>query len=269
MTTCEFWNNIRQIIQGDFSSEGLCALNKYAEDLINGKLLFKRFSSNEQHGCAAGGTAHVIATILACSKDSTDPELKGISDFKRDLKLGKIQTEIIETWAKRIGCWIPNVDISLRNGLGDYIAEGGEAKVYDNGSCLIKCIGLDYFILPALALDRITLHNTYFPETRLAVIGFGRDSDGLFKIIVEQPFIEGHRMTDVEIEKFVLNLGFELKNRRNWTFSTPSIYLSDMHDENVICSDKGTIFVLDCDIRINTPELKAGGIRIYSNDIEY
>lgn len=109
MTTYEFWDNVRHIINNKFSPECLRTLNKYAEDLINGKLLFKRFSSNEQHGCAAGGTAHVVATILACSKDSTDPELKGISDFKRDLKLGKIQTEIIETWAKRTGCWIPNV----------------------------------------------------------------------------------------------------------------------------------------------------------------
>ena len=61
-------------------------------------------------------------------------------------------------------------------------AEGGEAKVYDHGSTLIKSIGLDYFILPIFALDRIALHNTYFPETRLTVLGFGRSKKCLFSL---------------------------------------------------------------------------------------
>jgi hypothetical protein len=38
--------------------------------------------------------------------------------------------------------------------LGEEIAEGGEAKVYDHGTTLIKSIGLDYFVQPILALDR-------------------------------------------------------------------------------------------------------------------
>lgn len=51
--------------------------------------------------------------------------------------------------------------------------------------------------------------------------------------------------------------------------ATPAIYLSDMHDENVIRSDKGNVFVVDCDIRINIPELNAGGIRKLTNEIEF
>ena len=65
------------------------------------------------------------------------------------------------------------------------------------------------------------------------------------------------------------NMGFELRNPRNWTYVTPDIYLSDMHDENVIKSDAGTFFVIDCDIRINTPELKQGGIRNLTTKVEF
>ena len=65
------------------------------------------------------------------------------------------------------------------------------------------------------------------------------------------------------------NMGFQLYNARNWTYATPEIYLSDMHDENVICSPSGTIFVIDCDIRINTPELRCGGIRNLTTEIEF
>ncbi len=141
--------------------------------------------------------------------------------------------------------------------------------MYDNGNTIIKRIGLDYYILPVLALDRITLHNTLFPETRLTVLGFGRTIDGDFQIIVQQPFIHGTALSDDEIRDYVESLGFKLINPRNWTYATPSIYLSDMHDENLIKSPQGNIFVIDCDIRINTPNLKCEGVRKLSNEIEF
>lgn len=151
--------------------------------------------------------------------------------------------------------------------LGEQIAEGGEARVYDNGTTLVKSIGLDYFVQPIFALDRISLHNTYFPETSLSVVGFGRTSDGEFKIIVEQPFIKGNRVSDEEIVTFMQAMGFELRNPRNWTYATPEIYLSDMHDENIIKSETGIVFVIDCDIRINTPALRQGGVRKLTTEI--
>lgn len=144
----------------------------------------------------------------------------------------------------------------------------GEAKVYDHGATLIKTIGLDYFVQPILALDRITLHNAYFPETRLTVLGYGRTMDGDFKIVVEQPFVVGLHVDDGKIASFADRLGFALINSRNWTYATPEIYLSDLHDENVLQSKEGNIFVVDCDIRINTPELCAGGTRTLTTEVE-
>ena len=158
----------------------------------------------------------------------------------------------------------------LRSDLGNKIAEGGEAIVFEHGATLIKSIGLDYFIQPILALDRISLHNTYFPETRLKVLGFGRDDNHDFKIIVEQPFIEGIPVSDEEIARFAKSMGFKLMNPRNWTFATPDIYLSDLHDENVIRSKTSdTLFVVDCDIRINTPELLQGGNRTLTTEVVF
>ncbi len=76
-------------------------------------------------------------------------------------------------------------------------------------------------------------------------------------------------MEDAEIQTFAEKMGFTLMNPRNWTYATPEIYLSDLHDENVIRSANGNVFVVDCDIRINTPELKQGGIRQLTTEIEY
>lgn len=180
---------------------------------------------------------------------------------------GETQALRIEEWAKAVGVWIDDIDESFTNAFGERIAEGGEAIVYDHGATLVKTIGLDYFVEPILALDRISLHNAYFPETALTVLGFGRDAEGNFKIVVEQSFIKGNRMSDEEIAEYMRHMGFELRNPRNWTYATPEIYLSDMHDENVIRSDSGNVFVIDCDIRINTPELKCGGVRSLSTQI--
>ena len=269
MNNADFWASIRSIATNGFLPEGLQQLDKYAEYFINGRIVYQRFSPLEQHGCATGGATNVIATLLAgaeASSDSQDPS--ALSDYQRECQLGAQQESVIERWAKAVGVWTDGVDEQLPKVLGEQIAEGGEAKVYDHGSTLIKSIGLDYFIQPIFALDRIALHNTYFPETRLTVLGFGRNKNGDFKIIVEQPFIDGQPVSDEEIADYMRQMGFELKNPRNWTYATPDIYLSDMHDENVIRSNKSnTIFVVDCDIRINTPELRQGGTRQISNTV--
>lgn len=76
-------------------------------------------------------------------------------------------------------------------------------------------------------------------------------------------------MSDEEIRQYAERLGFRLKNARNWTYATSDIYLSDLHDENVIRSRSGSVFVVDCDIRINTPSLNAGGTRELTNHIHF
>ena len=267
MHQLNLWEEIKLIKETGFSPEGLHQLELYAELFNERKLLYQRFSPAEQHGCSTGGGTHVIATLLAGAEVATSGYVEGsFPDFKRELQSAKKQIETIKAWALRQGVWIDNPEKYLNNQVGDIIAEGGEAKVYDGGSNVIKSIGLDYFIQPIYALDRISLHNAYFPETRLKVVGFG-ENDGEFKIIVEQPYISGLAVTDQEIESFLHKLGFKLHNPKNWTYYTPDIYLSDMHDENIIKSKTGTFFVLDCDIRLNAPFLKTKGTRNLTTDI--
>ena len=269
MSNSEFWESIQTILKEGFTTQNLQKLDSYAEQFISGKLLYKRFSSCEQYGCTTGGSTHVIASLLAGANASTNCSTQAVNSFKKECELAKKQENNIESWARATDCWTENIDVTLSKLLGEKLTEGGEAIVYANGTSLVKSIGLDYFIQPILALDRITLHNTYFPETKFTVIGFGRNGNGDFKILVEQPFIQGTRLTDDEICKFVTSLGFEMKNPHNWTYATPQIYLSDMHDENIIKAKNGSIFVIDCDIRINTPELRQGGIRTLTTNVEF
>lgn len=270
MKTADFWVNINEIISEGFMPEGLQQLDIYAEQFINQSIVYQRFSPAEQYGCATGGSTHVIATLLAGAKAGTNQGTQcEFANFEEELKCASQQAQAIEQWARAVGCWIEDVDCYLSNELGEHIAEGGEALVYDHGASLIKSIGLDYYIQPVFALDRVSLHNAYFPETRLTVLGFGRNSEGEFKIVVEQPFIFGHHIDDEEIGHYLTQMGFQLRNSRNWTYTTADIYLSDVHDENVLQSPKGNIFVVDCDIRINTPYLRLGGKRKLSCEVRF
>ena len=237
MNNADFWASVRAIIAEGFTPEGL---------------------------------QNVIASLLAGAEDRADSDAQtALSERERERQRGAQQEAVVEQWARAVGCWTERVDDSLHRSFGDEIAEGGEAMVYDHGTTLVKSIGLDYFILPILALDRIALHNAYFPETKLTVLGFGRDVKGEFKIICEQPFIGGTHVSDEEIAEYMQRMGFELKNPRNWTYATPDIYLSDMHDENVIRSQTGAICVVDCDIRINTPELRQDGRRELTTEVNF
>ena len=271
MNNADFWASIRAIINEGFTAEGLQQLDIYATEFISRRLVYKRFSPHEQYGCAAGGMANVVATLLAGAEVGSDSEHQAaLDDFKAERQSAARQEIAIEQWSKRVKLWTERVDDTLPQTLGAQIAEGGEAKVYDHGTTLIKSIGLDYFIQPIFALDRISLHNTYFPETKLTVLGFGRDCDGEFKIIVEQPFVAGIPVTEAQIAEFMRRMGFELRNARNWTWARPDIYLSDLHDENVIGSkSSGTIFVVDCDIRINHPGLRQGGTRELTTEVVF
>ena len=199
MNNQDFWHSIHSIIDEGFTANGLSKLESYAEQFITQRLIYKRFSSAEQYGCSMGGSTHVIASLLAGANAAADRGISQELTFKEESELGKTQESLIESWARKVNCWYDNADETLTLELGEQLAEGGEAHVYQHGYNLIKAIGLDYYIQPILALDRISLHNTFFPETRLAVVGFGRFRDETFHIIVEQPYIQGSQMTDEEL----------------------------------------------------------------------
>ena len=109
------------------------------------------------------------------------------------------------------------------------------------------------------------------------------EDDSFYAFLDINPVKQGHTLvvpkhevdyyfdlSDDEIAEYMHQMGFELKNPRNWTWATPEIYLSDMHDENVLRSNRtNTLFVVDCDIRINTPGLRQGGTRQLTTEVSF
>lgn len=110
MNNSDFWTSINTIVEEDFTPGGLSKLERYAEQIVSGQLLYKRFSPQEQHGCATGGPSHVIASLLAGAETEADTNAQGRSCFQRELQRGTQQAKRIERWAKAVGIWMENVD---------------------------------------------------------------------------------------------------------------------------------------------------------------
>ena len=98
MNNADFWASVRAIIAEGFTPEGLLKLDSYAEQFISGRLVYQRFSPREQHGCAAGGTTNVIASLLAGAEDCADSDAaETLSEFERERQGGirTLTTEVI------------------------------------------------------------------------------------------------------------------------------------------------------------------------------
>ena len=114
MNSEDFWASVSKIVKEGFTPEGLKQLDHYAELFINGRLVYQRFSPFEQHGCAAGGATHVVASLLAGAETAPDRDAAPDGDdFKRELQRGAQQADRIERWARAVGCWTERIDDSL------------------------------------------------------------------------------------------------------------------------------------------------------------
>lgn len=256
-------------VSGKWTSGALKELDNLTKDLENGKITYQRFPKEASRTYYKGGRANEAASLLlgANESSSTEDSRSFTERYERDKREQPIQERIIENWAKAKGIWYDNID-SIKG--KDLLAEGGEAKVFAEKSnpTVTKILSTEYFITPQFALDRITLHNILFPSAPLEIKGFGRNSKGKFQFIVEQPFIQGEPATQEEIDKFITKIGFSKSEKdRGNTFLSDDLYLSDLHDENVIKTPQGDLVVIDADLRLNTPDLNRGGKYKVNNSI--
>ena len=96
------------------------------------------------------------------------------------------------------------------------------------------------------------LHNTLFPETQMKVIGFTRDSDGLFRVVLTQPYVPCERLaTKAEIDALAASKGFhDNRDGNGVNYIGERLYLEDMHPANVfIDPQSGKPICIDCIVK--------------------
>ena len=223
-----------------FADTSIQEINNYVDNIQNGTENFPRFNISEHAGLCKGGAPLIGASIVACyattSLTTGGHAESGERKSPANWEIDERQELLIEQWAKAANLWEADSEQILTAEFGPMIAQGAESKVYyrDGLSSVVK-ERVSIYSTTQKALDAIVLHNSLFPETAMKVIGFTRDSDGLFRIVLTQPYINCKRLaTKEEIDSMVFAKGFQdNRNGHGVNYTSDHLALEDMHPANV------------------------------------
>ena len=239
-----------------FSAHTLQLIDNYINDILNGRTNLDRFNLQEHAGLCFADSPLIGAYAACCyARASLEPSPYAPTSqgSPANWEIDAKQEEVVQQWAKAKNLWYPHSEQLISANFGPKIAQGAEAKVYykSGEDSVIKERASIYATL-GKALEAIVLHNSLFPETQMKVIGFTRDSDGLFRIILTQPFIECQRLaTEAEIDEMVAAKGFHNNGDGNGVnYISDRLHLEDMHSANVfidIITGKPTC--IDCIVK--------------------
>ena len=220
-------------------SVSLRIIDSYVKDIQNGTEDFSRFNLSEHAGLCKGGSPLIGASIIACyatASLTSSRNADGSEGSPANWEIDEYQEKLIEKWAKAANLWEDDSEQILISEFGPMIAQGAEAKVYyKEGDFSVIKERTSIYSTTQKALDAIVLHNYLFPETAMKVIGFTRDSDGLMRIIVTQPYVICLRLaTKEEIDDMVSAKGFrDNRNGEGVNYISNRLALEDMHPANV------------------------------------
>ena len=199
--------------------------------------------------------------IIASDRGRVSSAEKGSKAYNRE-----IETEI-ESWAKENNAVVSEQEVESQSFGNEIFGEGGEARAYlskdrktitkfldpykRNENSLSKC------------LENIGVHNAIFWDTPYKVVGVCRDITGKFRLVVEQPFVEGKQYTEDELSEYFdgpmqkvieyfESLGFHgVDNTDGTEFSNGVYYIKDIHFGNVIFTKSGKPRIIDADVKYN------------------
>ena len=246
-----------------FSSEVLQMIDILTNDIQYGRKDFNGFTLPEHAGLCKGGPALIGASVVARyarrSLTSGGNAEGSQGGSPANWQIDEAQEKLIQAWAKAAGLWFEHSDEIMQKNFGPMIAQGAEAKVYyKDGDPSVAKERTSIYSTMQKALEAIALHNYLFPETAMRVIGFTRDSDGLLRIVLTQPYIRCLRLaTKEEIDEMVAGKGF----RDNWNgqgvnYLSDRLALEDMHPANVFIDEiTGRPTCIDCIVKFVVPNL--------------
>lgn len=213
---------------------------QYDKQYWNESGIFELVSSGTSERMPVVTNEAAAATYIARRCSGTDSTQRGDAGHRPTLQA----ESLIEQFARDNGFWIDNTDRTLRLMYGSRIAFGSESIVYFDAKrdLVVKAIDTETYGSVLLALYRVIIHNSLFPEASLNVVGFGRSEFGLFEIVAEQPYISGRYSTFEEVSAELLRLGAKEKNG---DFVTDRYFISDIKPKNAIINEDGKIFVID------------------------
>ncbi len=226
-------------------------------DILYGKRDLPQFNQPEHAGVCSAGPLLVGALIVcnitreSISASGNAADCKGASPS--NWQIDETQEKAVQQWAESKGVWIPEAEQWLVENYGAMMAQGAEAKVFGrNGDSQVIKARTSIYATLERALEAIALHNALFPETIMRVVGFTRDADGLFRVLLTQPYIECLRLaTKQEIDNMVAAKGFSDNGDGNGVnYISDRLHLEDMHPANVFVEPlTGQPICIDCIVK--------------------
>ena len=257
----------KAIATGNWNKDTIDEYNNLIKQIQDEKVDIERGVGERRNFSTGRNQIHEGASRIIGTDERTDAEKRRNpqEQYEVDAAEGREQERRIEAWAKANDLWLndyEDAEGNKANTLDDllrsqweYINIGSEAEVfhYEDG-VVLKSINLSHANdNPGILLDRLAMFNMLFPSTAMEVVGFGRDAQGHFRVIVTQPFIAGSELTDEDLNEF--HNKYNLQQVDGW-FKTkmPNIYVTDLSPSNIIKGNDGKYYIIDADVKYDAED---------------
>ena len=170
----------------------------------------------------------------------------------------EIENRVTREYAQENGLWIPFNDVFK---LGRPSKSGNEHDTYvDTENRVIYKVN-NRMNTPSIVdlLNRMALHNKYFPESKYSLVGFTAISEnGDVWPVFAQDYVPGARVaTNEEIDAYMGALGFAPVGEGR--YSNGEIVAKDLRPRNVLVDADGDVYVVDAEFEPAAAENAVGG----------
>ncbi|WP_294477058.1 LPD38 domain-containing protein [uncultured Bacteroides sp.] len=207
-----------------------------------------------------------IEEALSKCKRGGEQDAKNAREAGRTLserQQKEVEARVMEKYAKDNGMWIPMQDVFS---LGIPAPSGNENDVYldSKDNSVYKVNNLMNSKKISSLLERIKLHNLFFPQTKYELAGFsGFGSSDVYPVLKQDYIVNSTFATPEDIDAYMNKLGF--KQIGEAAYSNGEYVISDLRPRNVLKDADGDIYVVDADFKSEGSD-KGGGIRFRDSD---
>lgn len=190
----------------------------------------------------------VFANKLRRRSEEAQSSARGIEATLSERQIIDIDNRSAEILAKEMGLWL---DFSQILNLGSPAPSGIENDVYlsNDGTTVYKVNNLMLSRSVSQLLNRLLLHNAYFPQTRYDLYGFtGFGNGSIYPIISQQYIKEVVHATPEEISHYMTLFGFTDLGQGKYTDGI--IEILDLYPRNVLTNKEDDFWVVDADFKV-------------------
>lgn len=214
----------------------------------------------------ANGQENLAAALDVCQgvfrtvqeNRRTEPEKFGEDEWVLNELIKEQEMLALYAWAGKQRLLL-DADDFTQHWLAFGRVEGGEHQIYQQGGIYFKRNNLAFHISYLEYFERLFLHNWLFPDTMywfegLMVVIESDDEPPQLRPVVSQIALKAVRgASREEVAAEMLLLGFEPRYEDNYANADRSIFIDDLHDQNVLVDDTGDLLIFDPVIYLTGP----------------